>query len=445
MEYQVATNKLLSNLGIEELNAMQKASLQAYGKNNDMVLLSPTGSGKTLAYLLPLAQHLRTDVEEVQVVVLVPSRELAMQTDAVFKQMKTGFNSMSCYGGRPASDEHRVMKSLHPVVIIGTPGRMLDHLTKNNFNAETVHTLVLDEFDKCLELGFQDEMAQILSRLKKIRKRVLLSATRAELIPSFVGIKGAKIKQLNFLDKEKIVSERIELYEVDSPEKDKLQTLYRLLCCLGTQSSIVFLNYREAVERTAAFLREQKVACELFHGKLEQEDREKALYKFSNGSCNVLVATDLAARGLDLPAVDNIIHYHFPVDEEAFIHRNGRTARWEATGRSFIIKGPEEHLPDYMTEVKMSAYIFPDKIPAPSQPEWETLYIGKGKKDKLNKVDILGFLCKKGHLTAKEVGRIDVRDYCSFVAVLRSRVKETLNLVQNEKIKGRKTKIEVAL
>lgn len=438
-------DNLLRHLGIESLNDMQNASLQAYDKSNDLVLLSPTGSGKTLAYLLPLVHHLQPETEEVQAVVLVPSRELAMQTDAVFRQMKAGFNSMACYGGRPAADEHRMMKSLHPAVIIGTPGRMLDHLTKENFNAQTVHTLVLDEFDKCLELGFQEEMVQILSRLPNIRKRILLSATDADQIPAFVGVNGRKTKRLDFLKKEKTTTERIQLYEVDSPDKDKLHTLYNLLCSLGEQSSIVFLNYREAVERTATFLREQKVSCEMFHGKLEQEDREKALYKFSNGSCNVLVATDLAARGLDIPAVDNIIHYHFPLDEEAFIHRNGRTARWEATGNSFIIKGPEEHLPDYMTKVEMATYVFPETIPAPSKPEWETLYIGKGKKDKLNKVDILGFLCKKGHLTAKEVGKIDVRDYYSFVAVLRKRVKETLNLVRDEKIKGKKTRIEIAL
>lgn len=445
MENKIELDGLLFHAGIEKLNDMQESALEFYDKSNAIVLLSPTGTGKTLAYMLPLVKHLEPRTEGVQVIVLVPSRELAMQTDAVFKQLKCGFNSMCCYGGRPASDEHRVMKSQNPAVIFSTPGRMLDHLDKGNFKAEAVHTLVLDEFDKCLELGFQDEMAQILSRLPNIRKRVLISATRAKKIPAFVGMDGERITQLDFLAEEDAVADRIEAFEVDSPEKDKLKTLFNLLCCLGSQSSIVFLNYREAVERVVSFLREEKVSCEMFHGKLDQEDREKALYKFSNGSCNVLIATDLASRGLDLPAVDNIIHYHFPLNEEAFIHRNGRTARWKATGRMFVIKGPEEHLPDYMNEKHFPVYAFPERIPQPSKPEWETLYIGKGKKDKLNKVDILGFLCKKGNLTAKEVGRIDVRDYYSFVAILRKRVKETLMLVGNEKIKGMKTKIEVAL
>lgn len=446
MKDQTTINEWLAHVGIKQLNDMQKASIEAYDKHDDIVLLSPTGSGKTLAYLLPLAKHLQRGVEAVQAIVLVPSRELAMQIDGVFKQLKTGFNSMSCYGGRPASEEHRGMKNLSPSVIFGTPGRILDHLEKGNISAGSVHTLILDEFDKCLELGFQEEMTKILSCFPDIRKRVLLSATDAEQIPAFVGVKGKQVKRLDFLEKtENSASTRIGLYEVDSPDKDKLTTLYRLLCCMGAQSSIVFLNYRDAVERVSAFLREKNIACECFHGKLEQEEREKALYKFSNGSCNVLIATDLAARGLDIPDIDNVIHYHFPLDEDAFIHRNGRTARWESTGRSFIIKGPEEILPPYMTEKNIEDYAFPTNIPEPAKPEWETLYIGKGKKDKLNKVDILGFLCKKGHLTAREVGRIDVRDYYSFVAIKRKRLKEMLNLVRDEKIKGKKTKIEVAL
>lgn len=439
------TTSLLQHLGIKQLNAMQDTMLKAYGKSDNLVLLSPTGSGKTLAYLLPLVENLHDRQGRPQALVLVPSRELAMQTDGVFKSMKTTFHSMSCYGGRPASEEHTTMKSLQPDIIVGTPGRMLDHLQKGNINVEGIHTLVLDEFDKCLELGFQEEMEQILSRLPHIRKRVLLSATDAEQIPAFAGVKGKTLRRMDFLNKGGgDASTRIGLYEVDSPDKDKLETLFKLLCCLGTQKSIVFLNYREAVERTANFLREKKVACEMFHGKLEQEDREKALYRFTNGSCNVLVSTDLAARGLDLPAVDNIIHYHFPVDEESYIHRNGRTARWDATGTVYFIKGPDEHLPLYIKGTP-EVFGFPDKIPAPSKPEWETIYIGKGKKDKLNKVDILGFLCKKGHLTAKEVGKIDVRDYYSFAAVQRKRVNETLNLVRDEKIKGKKTKIEIAL
>ncbi len=435
-------DNILLQLNIPSLNLMQKEAERTFRQAENAVLLSPTGSGKTLAYLLPLVELMKEDLkDEVQALVIVPSRELAMQVAGVFKQMKTGFDALAVYGGRPAADEHKVMKSLRPVLIVGTPGRLADHLAKGNFNAGTVRLLVLDEFDKCLELGFKEEMSQVIGQLPEVRKRLLISATRSDGIPAFVGMKTKPV-YLDYLTGERQREARIDFYEVDSPDKDKLQTLYALLCTRGAESSIVFLNYRESVERTAGFLMAKGFACETFHGKMEQDERERALYKFANGTCNVLVSTDLAARGLDLPLVDNIIHYHFPLDKDAYIHRNGRTARYDATGRSFILKGPEEKLADYMTGLQ--AYPLPDTLPSPAQPRWQTLYIGKGKKEKVSKGDILGFLCKKGGLTMKEVGRIDVRDYCAYAAVAREKADEALRRTAEEKLKGKKTLVEVA-
>ena len=181
---------ILTNLKIEQLNAMQEAAIDTWKEGKDLILLSPTGSGKTLAYLLPLLQSLKPDAKGVQAIVLVPSRELALQIDQVFKSMNTPFKAVSCYGGRPAMEEHRTMKGIHPTVIIGTPGRMSDHLRKENFNAATVVTLVIDEFDKCLEFGFHDEMAEVIGQLPSLKKRVLLSATDAEEIPQFAGVGG---------------------------------------------------------------------------------------------------------------------------------------------------------------------------------------------------------------------------------------------------------------
>lgn len=341
---------ILRNLQIEQLTPMQEAARDAYQSNKDLVLLSPTGSGKTLAFLLPLVQSLKADVQGVQVVVLVPSRELALQIETVFKSVNVPFKAMSCYGGRPAMEEHRTMRGINPAVIIGTPGRMNDHLRKRNFEVHSVTTLVIDEFDKCLEFGFHDEMAEVIGQLPALQKRVLLSATDAEEIPQFAGVGGAvsgsdapssQVIRLNFLSEE-AVSDRLDLQKVISPEKDKLETLYRLLCTLGDRSTLVFVNYRESVERVAAYLKSKKFPCDAFHGGMEQEDRERALYKFRNGSCPVLVSTDLAARGLDIPGIDNVVHYHMPVNEEAFTHRNGRTARWEARGSSFLLLHAEE-------------------------------------------------------------------------------------------------------
>ena len=437
---------ILRNLRIEQLTPMQEAARDAYQSDKDLVLLSPTGSGKTLAFLLPLVQSLKADVQGVQAVVLVPSRELALQIENVFKSMNVPFKAMSCYGGRPAMDEHRTMRGINPAVIIGTPGRMNDHLRKQNFDTRFVTTLVIDEFDKCLEFGFHDEMAEVIGQLPALKKRVLLSATDAEEIPQFTGVGGGEsspqVVKLNFLSGE-TVSGRLDLQKVISPEKDKLETLYRLLCTLGDRSTLVFVNYRESVERTVAYLKSKKFPCDAFHGGMEQDDRERSLYKFRNGSCHVLISTDLAARGLDIPEIENVVHYHLPVNEDGYIHRNGRTARWEAEGNSYILLHQEEMLPEYLTEVP-EEFLLPEVTPKPSLPEFVTLYIGKGKKDKINKIDIVGFLFKKGNLNKDEIGRIDVKDHYSFAAVSRKKIKQTLNLIQNEKIKGVKTLIEEA-
>lgn len=434
---------ILRNLQIEQLTPMQEAAREAYGENKDLVLLSPTGSGKTLAFMLPLVQALRTDVQGVQAVVLVPSRELALQIETVFKSMGTSFKAMSCYGGRPAMEEHRTMKGINPAVIIGTPGRMNDHLRKQNFNARSVSTLVIDEFDKCLEFGFHDEMAEVIGQLPSLKKRILLSATDAEEIPQFAGVgDGASLVKLDFLDPEALAP-RLKLHRVLSPGKDKLETLYRLLCTLGGDSTLVFVNYRESVERVADYLQSKKFPCDAFHGGMEQADRERALYKFRNGSSPVLVSTDLAARGLDIPGIDNVVHYHLPVNEEAFTHRNGRTARWEARGSSFLLLHSEERLPDYLPQ-DIPAFELPEQTPKPAKSRWATLYIGKGKKDKLNKIDIVGFLYKKGGLAKEDIGQVDVKEHYAFVAVRRDKMKQLLTLIRGEKIKGIKTIIEEA-
>lgn len=431
---------VLSNLKIEALNEMQKASIDAYRKGCDLILLSPTGSGKTLAYLLPVLSSLQKGVEGVQAVVLVPSRELALQIEQVFKSMKTEFTVMSCYGGRPAMEEHRTMNGIRPSLIIGTPGRMNDHLEKQNFDASTVKLLVIDEFDKCLEFGFQEEMNDVIGKLPALKRRFLLSATDAEEIPQFTGLN--QTVKLNFLN-DGDGKDRLQLYKVASPIKDKLETLYKLVCNFGAESTLVFCNHRESVDRVGKYLREQKVCCEVFHGGMEQDDRERALYKFRNGSCSILVSTDLAARGLDITGVQHVVHYHLPVAEDGFIHRNGRTARWDAEGNAYVILHGEEVIPDYLP-ADMEEYVLPEETPKPSLPNFVTLYIGKGKKDKINKIDIVGFLFKKGALNKEEVGRVDVKDHCAFAAISRKKAKQTLKLLQNEKIKGIKTLIELA-
>lgn len=432
-------DKILDKLGIQ-LNPMQEETMHAvlHG-NKDVVVLSPTGSGKTLAYLMPLVQLIDPKVDEPQLVVVTPGRELALQSTEVLKSMGTGLRTMACYGGRAAMDEHRVMNKVLPQVIFGTPGRLTDHLDKGNFSAEHVKYLVIDEFDKCLEMGFQDEMGRLIASLPYLERHFLLSATEAEEIPRFVHM--GRVETIDYRMDEEQVPERIRIYQVKSPQKDKLETLAQLLLSLGDESSIVFLNYRDSVERTNEFLRSRGFATSAFHGGLEQHEREDALYKFSNGSANILVSTDLGARGLDIPDIDNIIHYHLPECEDSYIHRVGRTARWEATGKAFFLLGPSEDIPSYV-DAEVEDYEIPSDLPAPAKPRMATIYIGKGKKDKISKGDIVGYLCKIGQLQSSEIGKIDVKDRYAYVAVSRTKLKQVLKLTAGQKIKGIKTVIE---
>lgn len=436
-EYQQSA---LDKLSVTALTPMQEAALYAFRDANDVILLSPTGTGKTLAYLLPLIERLKVGVAGVQAIVIVPSRELALQIDSVIKAMALPWKAMSVYGGRPAMDEHRSMKGICPSIIIGTPGRLNDHLTKGNIDARGIEVLVIDEFDKCLELGFQAEMQEVIEKLPSVRQRYLTSATDLAEVPTFTGVR--RPVKLDYIPATS-GNEKVSTYIVHSDCKDKLQTLYRLLCTLEGGQSIVFCNHRESVDRVGEYLCSQKLAHEAYHGGMEQEVRERALYKFRNGSSNILVSTDLAARGLDIPEVQHIIHYHLPGSEDAYIHRTGRTARWNAEGSSYLILHAEEHAPAYL-EGQTMEYVLPERAGRPQPPQWSTLYIGRGKKDKINKVDIAGFLYKKGALTREDVGAIDVHDYYAYVAVRRSKVRQLLTLVGGEKIKGLKTKIEVA-
>ena len=433
-------NKVLDKLGISELNKMQQEAMNVIlRKNDDVVILSPTGSGKTLAYLLPLVQKIDSQLSHVQMLVVVPGRELALQSQRVLKDMGTGLRSIALYGGRATMDEHRKMREVQPQVVFATPGRFNDHLLKENVSPLFIKYVVIDEFDKCLEMGFREEMSLLMGRLRHAEQTILLSATDAEEIPRFVRM--GQTQRLDYLVKEEQVSERVLLYKVNSPTKDKLETLKQLLLDFGDESTVVFLNYRDSVERTAAFLRECGFSISMFHGGLEQKQREDALYRFSNGSANVLVCTDLASRGLDIPDIQNIVHYHLPLGEDGYIHRVGRTARWDKSGKTFFVLNQEEQIPDYI-EGNVKDFIPSPLNDHPQLPKMATLYIGKGKKDKISKGDVVGFLCKIGGLKSDEIGRIDVNDRYSYVAVKQKRLASVLRNVQGEKIKGLKTIFE---
>lgn len=423
------------------LNAMQTAVCDELLQHTDnLMVLSPTGSGKTLAYLLPLTQLLDAQSSQVQAVVVVPGRELALQSATVLKDMGCGLRGMACYGGRATMDEHRKLREVQPQIVFATPGRLNDHLQKGNINTHTIRYLFIDEFDKCLEMGFHDEMQQLIGLLPKAIRSVLLSATPAEELGSQTLVTHF-FKVLNFLPEDEQVSQRVTIYRVQSEEKDKLPTLRQLLLSFQGASTIVFLNYRDAVERVGTYLREQGFVVSHFHGGMEQRQREDALYRFSNGSASILVSTDLAARGLDIPNIANIVHYHLPETEDGYVHRVGRTARWDKHGKAFFILHGQEQIPAYV-DADVADFVLPQVLSEPTQPRFQTLYIGKGRRDKLSKTDIVGFLCKKGGLKGDEIGRIDVRDRYTYVAVARTKAKQVVQRTQGEKIKGLRTVIE---
>lgn len=426
-------------MNIVSLNGMQKQMLETAQRPNDIILLSPTGSGKTLAFLLPVLQRIDPQTAGVQALVLVPSRELALQIDTVLRKIAAGIKIVCCYGGHSVREESRSL-AVAPALVVGTPGRIADHLRRGRLSLDTLDTLVLDEFDKCLALGFHDEMKEIIAPLKEVRKKILTSATDSEVLPAFTALrKPVKLDFLGAKNAEVDPSERLSLYRIDSPEKDKLDTLLVLLRNLKPGLTLIFCNQRESVERVKQFLTDRGIIVEAFHGGMEQPDRERALCKFRNHSSYVCISTDLAARGLDIPEVKYIIHYHLPVDLESFTHRNGRTARMHADGEAFMILGPTEQMPEYAAHA--ADFRLDPKADWLQMPPMATFHFAAGKKEKISKGDIVGFLVQKGGLAADEIGIIEIKDHYSYVAVRRDKAHATLRRLKEEKIKGKKVKI----
>ena len=432
--------KTLENLKIGTLNKMQLAAIGAIKKSPDILLLSPTGSGKTLAFLLPVLSSLISDASGVQTLILVPSRELALQIEKVFRQMNTGFRVNCFYGGHATKTERNNLT--HPAaVVVGTPGRIAHHLRNDNFETESIHTLVLDEFDKSLEFGFKAEMSFIISRLKMLKERILTSATNMDEIPAFTGIKSPLV--LDFLSSRSPVTDAIKVKYLRAEDADKLKILFALICLLQNKPALVFCNHREAVERISTLLEEKGLEHGVFHGGMEQEDRERALIKFRNGSHRLLITTDLASRGLDIPEIEAVIHYQLPVSQDIFTHRNGRTARMNAAGTSYLLLSATDHLPPFIKEAPVIENL-PEKNILPGKSPWRTLYIAAGKKEKINKMDIVGMLLQKGKLAKEELGLVEVLDHASYASVSSTKIENVVKLIRNEKIKNKKVRIEIA-
>jgi superfamily II DNA/RNA helicase len=429
---------ILDKFSIEELNPMQKEAQSVIESNTDIVLLSPTGTGKTIAYLLPVIKELDTNCSEIQALIIVPSRELAIQIEQVAREMGTGFKINAVYGGRAGSKDKIDLKH-RPAILIGTPGRVADHLRRGRFSDEHITTLVLDEYDKSLDIGFDAEMIEIADALPNLKKRILTSATEKVKIPVFIGVTNPTY--INYL-KEGI--SQLKIQTILSPSKDKLETLVEALSSFGNHAGIIFCNYKDALQRVSDFLTKNNVNHGCFHGGMEQIDRERALIKFRNGTYQLLVATDLAARGIDIPEIKFIVHYHLPPRNKEFIHRNGRTARMNKNGTAYLLAWEEEELPGYIQELKPENYQ-PDKVKATESIvyEWDTLYISGGRRDKISKGDIAGLFFKQANLNKDELGTIEIKQDCAFVAVKASKTEAVIQSVNNSKLKKKKVRISL--
>jgi superfamily II DNA/RNA helicase len=424
--------EILYKLNITELNAMQEEAITAINSNENTILLSPTGTGKTLAFVLPLLNLLDSSCKGIQALILVPSRELAIQIEQVIRSMGSGYKVNAVYGGRSMAKDKIEIKH-EPAILIGTPGRISDHFSNNRFSKEDIKILILDEFDKSLEVGFEYEMRGIINQLTAVNKRILTSATKGVEIPEFVGLK--KPKTINYLG---TAVSKLTVKIVVSPAKNKLNTLLHLLNHVGNQQGILFCNLKDTIQTVSAFLESKNISHGCFSGGMEQKDRERSLIKFRNGTNQLLIATDLAARGIDIPEMKYIIHFELPLYEEEFTHRNGRTARVSAKGTAYVLKWKAEPLPSF---IKNSKELDISKQAIRKPVFWETLFISGGRKDKISKGDIAGLFLKLGGLTKDQLGLIELKQDCTFVAVPATIADELVIKLNNTRLKKKKVRI----
>jgi superfamily II DNA/RNA helicase len=435
----VIHEKTLSNLSITMFNEMQSEVIEKAETSKNIMVIAPTGSGKTLSFLIPILTNLSTDKKGVQALIVAPSRELSLQIEQVFKSMKTNFKVSCCYGGHSFKIEQNSLSEA-PAVIIGTPGRLADHIERKSFDPSTIETVVLDEFDKSLQMGFHEQLKVIFFALNKSQKHILTSATRLEELPNFLPF--LSVETLDYQHQE--VESKLKLNLVKTKSTEKVETLMRLIAGFNQEVCLIFCNHKDAVNRISGVLDKYTFAHGVFHGDLEQIDREKNLIKFRGGACNVLISTDLAARGLDIPEIKHVVHYQMPVHYEEFVHRNGRTARMHADGEAYLVLAEDETLPIYMHKKDFKEITLPEKLTLPAPPTFVCLYISAGKKDKISKGDIAGLLMKKGELTNEDLGLINILDHSSYVSVNRNKLKVLLLKLKNEKLKKIKVKIEEA-
>lgn len=433
MEIKEIIRNARERLNVEELTPMQHKMAGLPASASAVALISPTGSGKTLAFALALLPRVSGKSGKVEALVIAPTRELTLQLAKTLTALAPELRIAALYGGHSVLDETRSLEAQTPAIVVGTPGRILDHIGRGRLDLYRVKVLAADEYDKSLELGFQDEMRRIVRKIHAPELLILTSATRLDELPEWLPARN--LQTIDF-STSSAAQPALSEYAVNSDEADKLPALKDLLLRLLQERTIVFVNHRESAVRVYDYLRKQGFPVSLYHGALDQHDRENAVDTFTNGSTPILVATDLAARGLDIPSVRNVIHYHLPSSPETRTHRNGRAGRMGAAGEVYYLIGPTEEPPVGAGPISF-AHTGPQRWATPLH----TLYFHSGRKEKLSKGDIVGALTGPGAIPADRIGHIALHDHRALVAVSTPDPRALAATLSAGRIKGKKIRV----
>lgn len=442
------SSDMLSNLvslGYTEMTPIQAAALPIVLDGKDLIAKARTGSGKTAAFGIGLLSRLDVQNYRVQALVLCPTRELADQVSKELRRLArttANIKLVTLCGGTPYGPQVTSLQH-HAHIVVGTPGRILKHINKGTLDLQTLKILVLDEADRMLDMGFYDDMAAIIAMTPNDRQTLLFSATYPDTIKQMSADFQQSPLDVSVSDDEPHADIRQVFYEFDKGERAK--TLKAVLNHYRPTSCLIFCNMKQQCDELAADLREQGYYARALHGDLEQKERDRVLTQFSNGSTAILIATDVAARGLDIKDLNMVINYELAHDPEIHVHRVGRTGRAGQQGLAISLFMPSEAhkvsaIEDYQgqpVELQNPKLLVEKKV-ASLKPAMVTLAIQGGRRDKLRPGDILGALSKNAGIAGKQIGKINIFDTISYVAVERPAVRPALDYLATGKIKGRK-------
>ncbi|MGB5965397.1 MAG: ATP-dependent RNA helicase DbpA [Sulfurimonadaceae bacterium] len=438
----------LDSMGYAEMTAIQEQSLPLTLAGEDIIAKAKTGSGKTAAFGLSMLHKLDVKKWKVQGLIMCPTRELADQVAEELRRLarfKHNIKILTLCGGMPLTPQ-RISLEHGAHIVVGTPGRIQDHIGKNTLDLSNVHTLILDEADRMLDMGFLDDIKQIISHMPSERQTLLFSATYPDEI-NFLSrtiMKNPKTVSVEHHEEKPDIKQTF--YKTSESEKDA--DLLKLLLHHQANATIIFCNMKVTCDEVSDYLNDMGLYALALHGDLEQRERTEVLSLFSNGSASILVATDVAARGLDVKDLDLVVNYEIPNQSEVYVHRIGRTGRAGKSGIADTLYTPREERKIPEVEEQLGTTVDYGDINKLKHndlysPKYATLKIDGGKKDKLRPGDIVGAITSDKTVKGDEIGNINVTAMRSYVAVERAKAKMAFNLIRDGKMKGRNFRVHL--